>query len=160
MGQNKTKVLFVCLGNICRSPMAEALFNSKVSERGLGDHFLVDSAGTGDWHVGQKADPRTIETCRENNIPVISIARQLQPGDFEEFDHVIVMDSSNYDNAARLSNGQSSKISLMRKYDHSGSGKDVPDPYFGGDDGFEKVFRLLDESTENLLNELTGGPGL
>ena len=155
MDQSKTSVLFVCLGNICRSPMAEAIFNAKVAERGLEQDFSVDSAGTGDWHIGQKADPRTIETCRNKDIPVTSIARQLIPDDFDEFDHIIVMDRSNFDNATRISNGQSGKISMMRQFDNTGSGKDVPDPYFGGDDGFEKVYQLLEESTENLLNQLT-----
>jgi len=143
----------VCLGNICRSPMAEALFLDKAKSRGITSTFEVDSCGTGDWHIGQLPDKRTIETLQNHGIEVSSTARQIRKSDLDDYDYILVMDRSNYSNVTSIL-GRSDKIKMMRDYDSRNSGADVPDPYFGGTDGFENVFSILDEATENLLDEL------
>ena len=134
--------------------MAEALFLHKAEMKGLSDQFEVDSCGTGDWHVGQPSDSRTIETLERHGVRISSRARQISKSDLHDFDHILVMDESNYKNVNDIL-GDNDKVRMMRSFDGSKSGADVPDPYFGGADGFEKVYSILDESTENLINELT-----
>lgn len=151
------KVLFVCLGNICRSPLAEGVFKHKVSQDGLEDMIAVMSAGTSGWHIGESPDPRSIEVAERNGIYLDSHGRKAIDEDFRDFDYIIAMDSNNYSDLKRLpgsSAESSAKLKLMRDFDDIGKGKDVPDPYYGGDDGFTHVYDLLDRSCQNLLEEI------
>ncbi len=149
-------VLFVCLGNICRSPLAEGLFRKKVSERGWDSFFNIDSSGTGDYHIGDLPDHRTRENAKRNGLILDSRARQFAYEDFQDFDYIIPMDASNRSNIERLDPGQQfrDKIILMRSFDSLDKGADVPDPYFGGDQGFQHVYEILDRSTNEFLNWL------
>lgn len=152
------KVLFVCLGNICRSPLAEGVFKQLVEEAGFQGKILVESAGTSGWHIGDPPDPRSVEIARENGIELNSLGRKAVSNDFQEFDYIIAMDKNNYADLKRLpgsSKESAAKLLLMRDFDSIGPGQDVPDPYYGGDDGFKHVFELLDRSCRNLLVEVT-----
>lgn len=150
------KVLFVCLGNICRSPLAEAIFKHKVRNLGLDGHFSADSCGTGDYHIGLPPDKRTIQNATKNGIPIDHRARQLHPTDFEKFDHVLVMDESNLRNTLRVADARyHEKVRLMRSYDPLAFNAEVPDPYFGGEDGFQEVFEILDRSMDHFIQQLT-----
>lgn len=151
------KVLFVCLGNICRSPLAEGIFKHLVKEAGLGDKISIDSAGTSGWHIGEKPDPRSIDVAQENGIILDSYGRKAISKDFDEFDYIVAMDRNNYMDLKRLpgsSKNGAAKLYLMRDFDDIGEGEDVPDPYFGGEDGFTYVYELLERSCMNLLEEI------
>lgn len=154
------RLLFVCSGNICRSPMGEALFEAFARERGVGDRFEVDSAGLGNWHVGDLADPRTRKVGSRHGVPVKSVARQIQPSDFERFDLILAMDRGHLqDLRALCPPKQREKIRLMREWDPQEPGADVDDPYYGGLDGFEHMFEVLSLSCRKLLDELVQEPG-
>lgn len=140
------KILFVCLGNICRSPMAEAIFLHLINERSLHDQVVVDSAGTGGWHAGESADPRTIATLAAHGIACSSVARQLTTGNFREFDRLLAMDSSNLREMRAWPGAIPDKVSLFLPYD-------VPDPYYGGSDGFNRMFDMLMQGCIDLLDE-------
>ncbi|MCI4669925.1 MAG: low molecular weight phosphotyrosine protein phosphatase [Bacteroidia bacterium] len=153
----KIKVLFVCLGNICRSPMAEGLFIHKVNERGLQDRFEIDSAGTSGWHQGEPADSRMRGVARGHGVNLPSSSRKLLAEDFREFDYILGMDASNMrdiEDLAREGRSSENKAELikMRDFDEHAKGADVPDPYYGGQKGFEDVYEMLDRSTEALLD--------
>ena len=150
----QTRVLFVCMGNICRSPMAEAVFNHLLADRGLTEHYEVDSAGTGAWHAGELADPRTRTTLKQHNIPYDGRARQVRLYDFEHFDHIIAMDDDNRENLLRLEPSASEKITLLLDWDQSAPAREVPDPYYGGPDGFEHIYTLITNACTELLAHL------
>ncbi|MDX2066147.1 MAG: low molecular weight protein-tyrosine-phosphatase [Fimbriimonadaceae bacterium] len=150
------KVLFVCLGNICRSPMAEAILQSKLAARSLADRVLVDSAGTGDWHVGHMPDPRTRQVCAEHGIPCQSRARQLRSADFEEFDLIIGMDDANRRDLLAWAGSDPRRVRLMMEFHPAPSRPDVPDPYYGELSDFRDVYRQLDEAIDGLLTHLSG----
>ena len=158
MAQTELGVLFVCLGNICRSPLAEALFVQKVKEKGYESRIRVDSCGTGDWHIGDDPDPRTLDVCQRNGLPIDHKARQFVPEDFDQYDYVIAMDQSNIENIIQMAGARldEDRLLLMREFDNERSSKDVPDPYFGGKDGFDRVYSILDAATNNFLNYLEG----
>ena len=138
------KVLFVCLGNICRSPLAEGLFLKKLEERGLGHFFEVDSCGTGAYHIGERPDPRTLENAQMNGVHLPSRARQIKVEDFVAFDYILAMDHNNRQDLISLDERALDKVQLMREFDHEFRGAGVPDPYFGGPGGFQEVFEILD----------------
>ena len=149
-----TSVLFICLGNICRSPLAEGIFQHLVEERGLSDRFLIDSAGTGGWHVGERPDPRSVKVAAEHGVELTGAARRLEAEDLRSFDHVIVMDRQNLRDVKNVQkiHGGDGVIRLLREFDaDAGKDLDVPDPYYGGPDGFERVYRMVHRSCEGLL---------
>ena len=158
---DKTKVLFVCLGNICRSPLAEGVFRQKVEEAGLGAHFEVDSCGTSAFHIGEQPDPRTRANAAENGVHLRHQARQFVQADFDRFDYILPMDSSNYRNVLSMEpSGHTAKVAMTRDYDELEPGADVPDPYYGGERGFQNVFDILDRSTESLLQQIREEKGI
>ena len=147
------KILFVCLGNICRSPLAEAIFSERVRQKGLQEEFLSDSCGTANYHVGDWPDDRTIKCAHRNGILMNHLGRQLKRDDLDKFDLVLAMDGSNFQNILQLSNeANRSKVKMMRDFDPKGRG-DVPDPYYGGDKDFDEVFEILDRSIEVLIQK-------
>lgn len=152
-----TSVLFVCLGNICRSPLAEGVFLDLLRERGLEDDFRVESAGTGAWHVGELPDPRSREVASRHGIDLPSRARQVTPRDLEEFDIVVAMDRSNLEDLQDMAaeHGGRARLVRMRDWDPEPGDGDVPDPYYGGDSGFDRVYEMVRRSSERLLEELT-----
>jgi len=143
----------VCLGNICRSPLAEGLLASKLPK----DKFTVDSAGTGDWHVGSCPDERSIEVAKRNGLDISSQrGRQFKASDFDTFDHIYVMDASNLQNVRLLARNDEdrNKVRLILEEIFPGENMDVPDPYFGLHDGFNRVYDMLDEATQIIADKL------
>ena len=177
MSDSKTSVLFVCLGNICRSPLAEGIFSHQAEIRGLADRFEADSAGTGAWHTGEPPDSRSVAVAASHGVPLTGTARQVVMDDFARFDLIVAMDRSNQrsleglrhggtrwdrgrrrhgrGSGARAQKGRNrARIVMMRDYDPGGSDPDVPDPYYGGPGGFEQVYRILERACGELLDEL------
>lgn len=151
------RVLFVCLGNICRSPSAEGVFRSHLAKSGLADRVEVDSCGVGDWHVGKGPDPRALDAAKRRGIDISALrARQLAETDFEKFDYILAMD---HDNLAAIKalcpSGCSAHIGLFLDFagEHD---RAVPDPYYGGEKGFEEVLDMIEAASEGLVNELRG----
>ena len=145
------KILMVCLGNICRSPLAEGIMKHKAAERGL--DWQVDSAGTGAWHLDERPDSRSIQTARKYGLDITGQrARQINASDLEQFDLILAMDKSNYEDIQRLANSrlQSSKVQLILDYVEPGRQRSVPDPYWD-DDGFDQVYQMLDEACERVI---------
>lgn len=153
---DKTKILFVCLGNICRSPSAEAVFNGIIKNKGVQKQFEVDSAGTSGWHAGGPADRRMQSHAIKRGFNLTSLSRKFDPNtDFDYFDYIIGMDDENMHN---LKNMARNKEDLQRLYKMTDFGKgmnydEVPDPYYGGEAGFELVLDLLEDACEGLLDK-------
>ena len=148
------RVCFVCTGNICRSPMAESVFRARVAEAGLGGLVEVDSAGTGGWHEGDGADPRTVSVLEEHGYDGGHTARQFQPSWFSRLDLVIALDTGHLKALRRLAPTpqDAAKVRLLRSYDPAaGDELDVPDPYYGGLDGFEECLEMVEASSGGLL---------
>jgi protein-tyrosine phosphatase len=155
----RTGILFVCLGNICRSPLAEGIFIDMATRRGVLDQFDIDSCGTGSWHVGECADPRSLAVARRHGIELQCIGRQLDPArDFNRFDWLLAMDRSNLRNLLNAG-APEDRVRLMRSFDPAMERRpahelDVPDPYDWPGDGFESVYQMLHASCEGLLDYL------
>lgn len=151
------KVLFVCLGNICRSPTAEGVFRHKLRAAGLEDCVQVDSAGTGDWHIGKAPDSRTRQAALRRGYDLsMQRARQVEAADFQRFDLILAMDKSNLRNLEALRPGDArADLDLyLRRFDLALD--EVPDPYYGGEDGFEQVLDLIEQASDALLVEIKG----
>jgi protein-tyrosine phosphatase len=151
-----TSVLFVCLGNICRSPLAEGIFRHLVREREVEHLFRIDSAGTSGYHAGSPPDSRSVVTARARGVVVEGRSRQIVEEDLYAYDWVIVMDEENLHAVRRLAEGASgrARIHLLREWDPDAQGADVPDPYYGGPRGFEDVHDIVARSCERLLDGL------
>lgn len=147
------KILMVCLGNICRSPLAEGILASKLPN----DKFLVDSAGTGSWHVGHAPDKRSIATAKKNGLNITNQkGRQFTRNDFDAFDYIFVMDNTNYRDVIHLANNESQKekVQLILDAVFPNENVDVPDPYYGVANGFDIVYQMLDEACEVIAQRL------
>ena len=150
------KVLFVCMGNICRSPSAEGVFHDKVSAAGLSDNIHIDSAGTHAYHIGNPPDPRSQEAAikRDYNLST-QRARKVEISDFDEFDYIIAMDMNNEDDLQAICPaGQEEKIHLFLKFSGNTDKKEVPDPYYGSGNGFEIVLDLIEDAADGLIAHL------
>jgi protein-tyrosine phosphatase len=152
-GNEPIRILFVCMGNICRSPLAECVFVHKARERGVHDRFEIDSAGTGGWHVGERPDGRMRAVAERNGVTLDGRARQVKRRDFERFDLLVCMDENNRHDLLDLG-APESKIRPLLTFDAAKQFGEVPDPYYGGADGFNLVYRLVDAACEGLLDHL------
>ena len=150
------KVLFVCLGNICRSPTAEGVFRTVVDREGLGDRVSVDSAGTGSWHIGSPPDRRAQAAARQRGFDLSGQrARQAKAGDFQRFDYVIAMDSENHRELASLCPaGEEHRLHMLMDFAPQFDRRDVPDPYYGGDGGFDAVLDMIEAASAGLLADI------
>lgn len=155
---NPFSICFVCLGNICRSPTAEGVFQHLVEERGLIDYFEIDSAGTSAYHIGEPANSKSQAVANEEGITLHSRARKFKPADLDHFDMIVAMDRQNYEDIKALDpKGQfSEKIYMLREFDPEADTdhEDVPDPYYGGMNGFQNVFNIVYRSSAHLLDQL------
>jgi len=149
----KTRVLMVCLGNICRSPLAEGILKSKVDP----NKVFVDSAGTGSWHIGSEPDRRSIATAKRYGIDITNQrGRQFSEGDFEDFDHIFAMDNSNFKDIMSMAKTDEDrqKVHLILEEIFPSENVDVPDPYHGGEQGFENVYQMLNEACKEIAEKL------
>ena len=153
-----TSVLFVCLGNICRSPLAEAAFRAEAERLGL--EVMIDSAGTGDWHAGHPPDPRATATAKRNGIDISHLrARQVRPEDFDRFDHIVALDDENLaDLEALRPAGSRARLSLLLDHVPGREGQAVADPYYGGDSHFDATWRDVTEAARSLARKLAEEP--
>lgn len=148
------KILMVCLGNICRSPLAEGILRSKLST----NSFYIDSAGTANYHTGSPPDPRSIAIAKAHGIDISKQqARQFTVNDFDNFDCIYAMDNSNFRNITALSRNENDrkKVKLILNEITPNQDQDVPDPYYGGEQGFKNVYNMLDDACENIVSKLT-----
>lgn len=139
------KILMVCLGNICRSPLAEGILKAKLDP----NNYLVDSAGTASYHIGRAPDPRAIAIAKKHNLDISNLkARQFIVNDFKRFDYIYAMDASNYQNILKLASNEidKAKVKLILNESYPNQNNEVPDPYYGGDQGFKNVYTMLNEA--------------
>jgi protein-tyrosine phosphatase len=151
------RICFVCLGNICRSPTAEGVMRALVERAGLADRIEIDSAGTGAWHVGEPADERARAAAARRGFDLTSVARKVTRADFDRFDYLIAMDRENVMALERMAPDKVArgKVRLLRSFDPAAPrGAPVPDPYYGGDDGFETVLDVCDAACRGLLEHI------
>lgn len=148
-------VLFVCMGNICRSPIAQGVFEDLLRREGLEDEVFVDSAGTGAWHIGEPPDARAQESASKRGLDLSSQrARRVTLEDCQRFDYVIAMDRDNYDSVSALCRQSEAEVRLFLEYAPDTPQREVPDPYFGGPDGFEHVLDFVEEAAQGLLYDV------
>lgn len=151
-----TSVLFVCTGNICRSPTAEGIFRDRVERAGASDKFIIDSAGTGDWHVGNPPDPRSITTAMKRGVDISGLrARQLGREDYQKFDYIIALDETHHDHMQQHKpESASSRISLLMHHAEVRAWNDVPDPYYGDQEQFDIAYDLIEAGIDGLFATL------
>ena len=154
--KEKISVLFICMGNICRSPTAEAVFRHYVESAGLSEHILIDSAGTHDYHIGDKPDSRAQRAAQQRGYDMSNLhGRQVGKEDFRQFDYVLAMDGANLAILQRINPPDSdSQVGLFLEYARHHSEREVPDPYYGGADGFERVLDMVEDAAQGLLEEI------
>ena len=154
------KVIFVCMGNICRSPTAEAVFRHQVEQAGLAEQILIDSAGTHDYHIGDAPDARTQRAAKLRGYDMSQLrGRQVVAGDFYRFDYVLAMDEANLDFLKRLRpRDAQSHLGLFLQFAERQTEREVPDPYFGGADGFERVLDMVEDAAAGLLKHIRQNP--
>ncbi|MFW5921062.1 MAG: low molecular weight protein-tyrosine-phosphatase [Polyangiales bacterium] len=160
---SEVRIVFVCLGNICRSPTAEGIMRKLLADEKLDGKVEIDSAGTGSWHVGEPPDPRAADEAERRGFRLGGRARQVKPKDFDRFDYVVAMDASNRKNLEKLAPNAEArrKIHMLRDFETGAGGAgDVPDPYYGGGDGFQKVFDICERSCRGLIEHLRREHGL
>ena len=160
------RVTVVCLGNICRSPIGEAVLRARLVDAGLADRVLVDSAGTGDWHLGHPADPRALATLDAHGYPHDHVARQITPGWMDGIDLLLAMDEANYARPPAMigGSGRAPELRMMRSFDPAlahlpepDPGLSVPDPYYGGPEGFDEVLRMIEQAADGIVDGLLAG---
>jgi protein-tyrosine phosphatase len=156
MDGDRIRILFICLGNICRSPLAESVFRHLARERGVDHLFEIDSAGTSGYHAGDPPDARSVATARRRGVVVEGVSRKIAPEDLARFHHVVVMDGENLASVERMRPHGSgrARISRLRDWDPHEPGSDVPDPYYGGVRGFDDVHDIVERACARLLDEL------
>jgi protein-tyrosine phosphatase len=147
------RVLTICTGNICRSPLAECVLRHKAVQRGVKHHLHIDSAGIGDWHTGESPDTRACAVAQRHGVSMTGTARMLTSSDLAHFDLLVCMDHSHKAHALAMG-ADPSKVRLLRTFDPDARTDDVPDPYYGGAEGFEGVFQMIDSACDHLLNYL------
>ena len=154
--KNKVSVVFVCMGNICRSPTAEAVFRYYVESAGLSGHILIDSAGTHDYHIGDPPDLRAQRAAQQRGYDMKGLrGRQVEEGDFRRFDYVLAMDKANLSILQRLAPPDSAtRAKLFLEYARHHAEREVPDPYYGGANGFERVLDMVEDAAQGLLEEI------
>ena len=154
--KRKIGVLFVCMGNICRSPLAEGVFRNLVERAGIADRFRIESAGIGDWHAGELPDSRTRAVAQRRGLKLTSRARQVVAADLDRFDLVVAMDADNVRGLTRLRAHAPARTEVRRllEFDAEADTLDVPDPYYGGDDGFERVHDMIERACAGLLRHI------
>jgi len=152
----KISVLFCCMGNICRSPTAETVFRARVEEAGLAQHILIDSVGTHDYHIGDPPDQRTQRAAKQRGYDLSGLrGRQVEVADFTRFDYVLAMDNANMAILYRLCpQTQRDRLGLFLEYANSHKEREVPDPYYGGEDGFERVLDMVEDAAAGLLQHI------
>ena len=153
---DRIRVLFVCLGNICRSPLAGAVFRKLVAERGLADRFEIDSAGISGYHAGDPPDRRSAEVARRRGVELTGRSRKVSPDDLRRFDYVVAMDEENREGlrALQAASGGGARVHRLREWDPSPDSPDVPDPYYGGPRGFEDVHDIVERACAGLLDHI------
>lgn len=158
MTNRRTRVLFICMGNICRSPAAEAVFLKRLADRNLEHRFDVESAGTGGWHAGERADARSRLEGGRRGFDLVTRARQVESEDFDRFDLLVCMD---LENAAHLVDrgAPDEKVRLLLEWHPEPRHREVPDPYYGGDDGFAHMYDLIESAVDPLIDHLLHGDG-
>ena len=154
MSDNCLKILFVCMGNICRSPTAECLFRSVMQERGLEDNFCIESAGTGGWHAGAQPDRRMRSAAKKVGKEISGSARQVTVDDFSRFDWIFCMDQDNHDDLIGMGAIEKNTV-LLLPFVGNEEIREVPDPYYGGEGGFEQVVALIDDTVRRLADILS-----
>jgi protein-tyrosine phosphatase len=162
MKREPVRVLFVCLGNICRSPLAEAVFRQQVRERGVEDLLEIDSAGTSGYHAGSPPDSRSARVAKARGVEITGVSRQLARDDLRRFDYVIAMDADNLREIGELraAAGGTARVHRLREWDPQRDGADVPDPYYGGPRGFDDVHDIVERSCAALLDHILEEQGL
>lgn len=155
------RVLLVCLGNICRSPAAEAALRESLAEAGLDDRVQVDSAGTGDWHLGKPPDPRMVAAAARAGLSVNGRARRVQPGELEGYDLILAMDRANLATLRAMARDDATraKVRLFREFDETADADEVPDPYYGDPGGFSRVVEIVRAAARGLVGRLRDGVG-